>query len=550
MIQLQDVAVTYAGSEAPALSGVTLSVPEGELCLVIGGTGSGKSTLLGTMNGLVPYFTGGRLSGRVMVAGRDTAHHPPRELADVVGAVGQDARATFVTDTVIDELAYTMESLALPRAVMRRRVEDTMDLLGLADLRDRDLRTLSGGEAQRVAIGAVLAAQPRILVLDEPTSALDPGAAEEVLAILQRLVHDIGLTVVIAEHRLERVVQYADSVIVLAGPGGPVRHCSPGEAMAESDIFPPVVALGRLAGWAPLPLSIRDARRAAPALRARLQDAPAVPPTAPPNRDGPPVAQVRGLEVRYAGVTALQGLDQDVRAGQITAVMGRNGAGKSTLLGALCGLVKPNRGTVRIAGADGPERTDGLFVDPRALVGSALLHHVGLVPQQPSDLLYGETAAQECAQSDRESGSPAGLTAQLFQSIAPGAELERHPRDLSEGQRLALALAVVLSGRPRLVLLDEPTRGLDYPAKARLARTLRELAAAGLAIVLATHDVELAAECSDRTVVLAQGQLIADGPSRDVVTHSPVFAPQVAKILAPLPMLTIADVRLALGAPR
>jgi energy-coupling factor transport system ATP-binding protein len=182
MIEFENVSITYDGAAAPVLCDVTLEVPEGELCLVVGSTGSGKSTLLGAVNGLVPHFTGGRLAGRVRVAGRDTRDHPPRELADVVGVVAQNPAATFVADTVEDELAYTMESLALPPDVMRRRVEDTLDLLGLVDLRDRSVSTLSGGQAQRVAIGAVLTAHPRVLVLDEPTSALDPAAAEDVLA--------------------------------------------------------------------------------------------------------------------------------------------------------------------------------------------------------------------------------------------------------------------------------------------------------------------------------------------------------------------------------
>ncbi|MGW7193617.1 ABC transporter ATP-binding protein, partial [Streptomyces sp. NPDC054838] len=219
MIRFEQVSVTYEGASAPALRDADFTVPEGELTLLVGPSGVGKSTLLGAVSGLVPHFTGGRLRGRVTVAGRDTRTHRPRELADVVGTVGQDPSAHFVTDVVEDELAYGMESLGLPPAVMRRRVEETLDLLGLNELRDRPLATLSGGQRQRVAIGSVLTPHPRVLVLDEPTSALDPGAAEEVLAVLQRLVHDLGTTVLMAEHRLERVVQYADRVLLLDSPG-------------------------------------------------------------------------------------------------------------------------------------------------------------------------------------------------------------------------------------------------------------------------------------------------------------------------------------------
>jgi energy-coupling factor transport system ATP-binding protein len=239
--------------------------------------------------------------------------------------------------------------------------------------------------------------------------------------------------------------------------------------------------------------------------------------------------------VRYGELVALHALDLGIRAGEIVAVMGRNGAGKSTLLAALTGVVKPSGGTVGLGDRD-----------PATLRGRALTRHVGLVPQQPGDLLYAETVAAECSAADRESGAAPGTAAGLLLRIAGEVDGDRHPRDLSEGQRLALALAVVLTSAPPLVLLDEPTRGLDYPAKARLVTTLTGLAASGHAIALATHDVELAAEVSTRTVVLADGELVADGPSRDIVTQSPVFAPQIAKVLAPLPYLTVADVRRAL----
>ncbi|MDH6628724.1 energy-coupling factor transporter ATP-binding protein EcfA2 [Streptomyces sp. LBL] len=622
MIRFENVSVTYDGAPQPAVQGVDFEVPEGELVLLVGPSGVGKSTVLGAVSGLVPHFTGGTLRGRVTVAGRDTRTHKPRELADVVGTVGQDPLSHFVTDTVEDELAYGMESLGIAPDVMRRRVEETLDLLGLAGLRDRPLATLSGGQQQRVAIGSVLTPHPRVLVLDEPTSALDPAAAEEVLAVLQRLVHDLGTTVLLAEHRLERVIQYADQVALLPAPGAAPVLGTPAEIMAVSPVYPPVVDLGRLAGWTPLPLTVRDARRRAAPLRERLaRDAaeqrgtqpdaaqpdttrphatrpdttrphatqpdatqphatqpdatqpdttqpdttqphatqphatqptaarpdatePTVrpapsrwslrrrPPTAPPP---PQVAEVRSLAVRRDRVHALRHIDLTVAPGETIALMGRNGAGKSTLLAALVGLVAPAAGSVRVGGAV-PHRTA-----PRDLV-----RRVGLVPQEPRDLLYADTVAAECVAADRDAGATPGSSRALVSELLPGITDDTHPRDLSEGQRLALALAVVLTARPPLLLLDEPTRGLDYAAKARLVDLLRGLAAEGHAIVLATHDVELAAELAHRVVLLADGEVIADGPTADVVVASPSFAPQVTKILAPQKWLTAAQVRKAL----
>lgn len=534
MIVFDHVTVTYPGASGPTLSDVTLTIPEGELVLVVGRTGTGKTTFLRAINGLVPHFTGGTLAGRVTVGGRDTATHPPRELADLVGVVPQDPMSGFVTDTVEDELAYGMECLGLPPDVMRRRVEETLDLLGLADLRARPLRSLSGGQRQRVAIGAVLTSHPRVLVLDEPTSALDPGAAEEVLAALQRLVHDLGVTVVMAEHRLERVVQYADQVVIVPGAGQPLIYGRPDEVMRSAPIAPPVVELGRLAGWQPLPLSVRDARRAAGPLRdlllGRTPHLRAVPTAA--RR----VAHTEGLVVSYGRHTALRGVRLDVHAGEVVALMGRNGAGKSTLLNALVGVGPRASGEVRVCGHD-----------PAALDGGELLASVGLVPQEPGDLLECATVADECRASDRDAACEPGTTRALVALMAPDIVDGTHPRDLSEGQRLLLVLCVILAARPPLLLLDEPTRGLDYPTKARLGRVLADLAAAGHAVVLATHDVELVADVADRVVILAEGEIVADGPTTEVVTASPMFAPQVAKILSPQTWLTVGQVAGALS---
>jgi energy-coupling factor transport system ATP-binding protein len=533
VIELRDVGVTFADADAPVLSGVDLTIPEGELVLVVGRTGSGKTTLLRTLNGLVPHFSGGTLHGRVVVDGRDTRDHRPRDLADVVGYVGQDPLAGFVTDTVEDELAYGMESLGLTPDVMRKRVEETLDLLGLAEVRSRPVADLSGGQQQRVAIGSVLTTHPRVLVLDEPTSALDPLAAEEVLATLQRLVHDLGLTVVLAEHRLERVVQYADRVVLVPGGTGPVTSGTPEQVLRDAPVAPPVVELGRIAGWDPLPMSVRDARRLAAPLRARLEGAEGPEPRPAP---GETVAVAEDVVVSYGRVPALRGVSTTLSRGETVALMGRNGAGKSTLLKALVGMKKVSSGRVTV---------DGL--DPAVLRPSALLRHVGMVPQVPGDLLYASSVGRECEQADQDARLPSGSTLELFRRLSPGVGVEMHPRDLSEGQRLTLALAIVLAVRPPLLLLDEPTRGLDYTAKHRLVEILRDLADEGHSVLLATHDVELVAEVATRVLVMADGEIVADGPTAEVVVSSPAFAPQVAKVLAPQRWLTPTEVAVALA---
>jgi energy-coupling factor transport system ATP-binding protein len=407
MIRFDHVSFTYTDASTPILRGVDLHIPEGEFVVVVGETGSGKTTLLRAINGLVPHFSGGTLAGTVSVDGRSTRENRPRDLADAVGFVGQNPLASFVTETVEDELAYTMENLGIPPDAMRRRVEDTIDLLGLAELRHRSLRALSGGQQQRVAIGAVLTASPRLLVLDEPTSALDPAAAEEVLSTLARLVHDLGLTVVMAEHRLERVLPFADRVVLIPGGGTSVRQGTPADIMETSPVAPPLVELGRLLGWSPLPLTVRDARRRAEPVRQRLSaPKPPTPTPSPAPTSSDEVASVRGLDASYGPVTALSEVELTIHRGEVTVLMGRNGSGKSTLLNILAGGRAPARGRVLVGGTA-----------PHGLGPADLIRRVGLVPQDAGILLYGESVAGECATADRVAHLPAGSTAGTLERV-------------------------------------------------------------------------------------------------------------------------------------
>jgi len=294
VIELVGITYRYPEAEAPALQEVDLSIEEGEFVLVAGPSGSGKSTLLRCLNGLVPHFSGGRIAGRARVAGHDPVAEGPRAMSQVVGFVQQDPEAQFVVDTVEDELAFAMENHAFGPTVMRKRIEEVLDQLSIAHLRHRRISTLSGGEKQRVAIGSVLTLQPRILILDEPTSQLDPQAAEEVLNVLRQLNVDLGLTVILSEHRLERVVQYADKVVYLPGVGEQPLAGTPNEALPQMPLLPPLVELGVALGWEPLPLTIKDGRRQA--RRLALHPRPA-PEAAPASDD--PVLQAEGLWFAY-----------------------------------------------------------------------------------------------------------------------------------------------------------------------------------------------------------------------------------------------------------
>jgi energy-coupling factor transport system ATP-binding protein len=348
-------------------------------------------------------------------------------------------------------------------------------------------------------------------------------------------VHDLGVTVLVAEHRLERVVQYADRVLHLPGDGT-VTSGAPAEVLATSTVAPPVVELGRLAGWSPLPMSVRDARRLAAPLSARLgHRRPAGRGHRPLDRAMAPVLTARGVTVRHGAVTAVRAVDLELRPGEVVGLLGRNGSGKSSLLWALQGSGPRQQGRVEVDGRD-----------PGAAGAGEARRLVGLVPQTPGDLLYLASVDRECAQADADAGRAEGTCRALLDRFVAGIVGDVHPRDLSEGQRLALALAVQLCADPAVVLLDEPTRGLDQHAKEGLRSVIAELAAAGRPVVVATHDVEFVAAAADRVLVMAEGEVVADGPTAEVVVASPAFAPQVAKILSPQQWLTVAEVAAAL----
>ena len=530
MIKFSHVSLIYPNSTTTVLEDLNLTIAEGEMVLVIGPTGSGKSSLLRLINGLVPHHTGGILAGDVSVNGLSTQMTKPGGMAHLIGIVGQNPANGFVADTVEEELAFGMEVLNLPNDVMRKRVEEVLDLLSLAPLRNRSIATLSGGEQQRVAIGAALVTHPKVLVLDEPTSALDPIAAEEVLSILHRLVHDLGLTVVIAEHKLERVIQFADRIVYINGEGV-ANVGTPEEILMQSPIAPPIVHLAKALGLKEIGVTVREMRRMTTQYRdIETTSTVETPPTTSK------VITFEKLTVSYGDTNALNSITSEIFAGEVVAVMGRNGAGKSSLLKALAGVNQPTGGSISLLGKN-----------PFELHGKQRRETIGFIPQEPSDLLYGQSVAIECEQADRDNELTAGTTYAVLQQLVPGISTATHPRDLSEGQRLGLALSVVLSSNPSILILDEPTRGLDYQAKNELTRMLINFSASfGKAVILATHDVELVAELASRVIFIADGDIVADGSTLDVLLSSPAFAPQVAKVMSPQPWLSVKDVVAAL----
>lgn len=537
MIRFHHVTYSYPESREPALRDVSLRLPEAVLALVVGPSGAGKSTLLRCVNGLVPHFSGGQLEGTITVGGLDPVQAGPQVMSRHVGFVFQDPEAQFVMGQVEDEIAFALENAALPRPDMRVRVEEALHLMDLTPLRGRRLETLSGGERQRVAIAAALALRPRVLVLDEPTSQLDPQSAQDVLHSLVRLNNDLGLTVLLAEHRLERVLPFADTLVYLPHSGGGVLSGPPRDILQHMERVPPLVTLGKALKWDPLPLTVKEGLR----FSQERREGSGVPKRPHrPEPSGLPCLQVRDVEVAYEGQLALRGLDLDVWPGEIAALMGRNGAGKTTLLRSMVGLVRPRHGTVRVAGQDiaGHDVADVCL-------------QVGYLPQDPNALLFADTVLEEFMTTLRNHRAhlrsrrlddlplePQGLLERLGLAHKAGA----YPRDLSAGERQRVALGAIAVTRPKVLLLDEPTRGLDYRAKEELLRLLRGWRDEGMAILLVTHDVELAAAAADRVVLMGQGRIIADGAPAQILGASPLFAPQTARLFPGTGWLTPEDV--------
>jgi energy-coupling factor transport system ATP-binding protein len=514
VLELDRVSFTYPGAAAPALDGITLEIPPGQLVVLAGASGSGKSTLLRVASGLVPHFHGGTFTGRAVVAGLDTHQHGPGELARVVGTLFQDPETQVVMGTVRSELAFPLENRGESPAVVARAVEEAALALGIAQLLDRATAELSGGELQRVALGAALAGRPQLVVLDEPTSQLDPVAGDELIGLLRRCNEDFETTIVLAEHRLERCLGAADRVIALAG-GRVVCDAEPAEFLdwagrAAPALQTPGARLLRGAGLAAVPgvkraraalrdrgrlpeLGSRAAHREPAGTRARRRGGLSR------HRTG---AAVPALEFDHvwhelrSGPVILRDLSLSIAPGERVALMGRNGAGKSTLLRHAAGLMEPTRGRIGRSG------------------------RVALLLQNPNDYLIHEHVSQEAA--------PGALAAVGLDSVRLGA---RHPRELSGGEKQRLALAIVLgdgSEPAPVICLDEPTRGMDRELKEELAQLLCGFPAA---IVVATHDPEFVAAFAQRVVLLADGAPIADGPAREVLAGGSYFATETSRIL-------------------
>lgn len=546
IIEMECVSFSYgtAADGAYALKDIDLSVEEGTFVGLIGPSGAGKSTLASAITGAIPHHYRGRLFGSTLVAGLDTCEASLTDIAKVAGSVLQDIDAQMVASVVEDELLFGLENFGIDHREIEGRIASALDAVGIADLRHREIATLSGGQKQKVAIAAILAMTPRVIVMDEPTSALDPASARDVFEVLRRAKELTGMTVILIEQTVALLAEYCDRVVVIdqgriALDGTPTDVFSHGETLRAIGVDTPrTVRISNSlaeAGLAPndspaLTLDGAEALVAGILAPGLSKSSPIVPRTLGDRPDArntvderPIIVDVAGAAYSYGtGQAGIEGINLTVRAGEILAVVGQNGAGKTTFTKLLNGLIKPSAGVVRIAG-----------LDTRTTPVSVLASHAATLFQNPDRQLCRNTVVEEISFGLELQGAPADAARERALHVAAtfGLPENASPFNLSRGQRQMVALASVVALEPELIILDEPTSGLDYRECMTVMETVRQRALDGAAVVMVCHDMEVVSDFADTLAVMTEGRLIEVGPSREVFANDALLAH--ARIAAP-----------------
>lgn len=555
IIRIDHVSFSYGEASARALDDVTLSVSPGDFLGIIGPSGAGKTTLASAMSGAIPHHYTGPLFGSVLVDGKDTCAVTLTDISQVVGSVLQDIDTQMVASVVEDEMLFGLENFGVPHSQIEERVIDALETVGIADLRERDIATLSGGQKQKVAIAAILALRPRVLVLDEPTAALDPASSRMVFETLRSINRELGVTVVIIEQKVALLSEYASRIAVMQG-GRIALEGTPSEVFSHSAelrsigvdsprvtrISNSLAARGLIEAGEPC-LNVREAslliqnlcKASSPAPRAAatagadraiatahatadaarstiaspgecgMAESPRRPAVKP---GASPVVRLRDVTYTYPGGGAsVRHLNLEVYPGEFVGLVGQNGAGKTTATKLVNGLLKPSSGTVEVAG-----------LDTRTARTSQIARHVATLFQNPDHQICRDTVLDEVAFGLELGGVDAQTARERARAVAEdfGLPLGEAPFSLSRGQRQMVALALVVVLEPELVILDEPTSGLDYRECMTVMETVRRMADRGSAVIMVCHDMEVVSDFAERLVVMADGEIAAAGPTHDL----------------------------------
>lgn len=528
-IEVENLTYFYPNEVSAVLKNINLKIEPGEFVLLLGGSGSGKSTLIKALAGLAPEFYGGKIKGAIKIEGEDIAAISRKELVQKVGIVFQDPESQLVMTNVEQELAFGLENLGMDNNLMKRRVLEASGALSLGNYLRKNTPELSGGLKQKVALASILAMEPEVILLDEPTSQLDPVAGEEILTILRRLNEDNGITIILVEQRLERCFHLADRFVVM-DKGQIICNTTNHKFFSRwaienrSPFIPPLAKLFAGAGFARVPLTVKEGRNLLSSFLERTKNTEASFKSIREvkiTQDREPLIELENLWFVYKnGEEALKNINLKVYPGDFTIIMGDNAAGKTTLLKNINGLLKPSRGKVKISKQD----TKNIAVEKLAC-------QVGYLSQNPNDYLFLNTVQEEVLFTLNALGiKDAGRIDNLLEMLRLSSYKEKNPRDLSSGERQRVALATVLVSDPQIILLDEPTRGLDYQLKKDLGEILLKLQEEGKTIVVVTHDVEFAAEYAQNIVLMSQGAIVAQGDKKTMLTQSTFYSPQISKL--------------------
>jgi energy-coupling factor transporter ATP-binding protein EcfA2 len=573
IISVRDLHYRYPTGAQPVLRGMNLTVRRGEFIGLVGSTSAGKTTFCQTLNGLIPHYTQGELSGSVLIDGRDTAHASVADLSASVGLVFQDADAQLVMSTVEEECLFGPLSHGLPRQEARARVRETLAMLEIEHLADRSPQTLSGGQKQRVAIAAVMVARPKVLVLDEATSELDALMVHKIFELCDRLNRELGTTIVLVTHEMELLARYAQRLVLMSA-GEIILDAPTREALGQAEAFeragvrlPQVtqyaLACGSSLRWQTMPLTEEEAlpivRQALAVQQAdrRPVSASIIPVSSSP--DTPPLIQVAQVAFAYRPPTnVLHGINLTITRGEFTAIIGNNGSGKSTLMKLMLGLLKPTSGQVFV---------DGL--DTRRAKVSALARKIGFIFQEPNDQLFAGTVAEEVWFGLKNLALPAdeieARSAAILAQFGLEAARDMFPRFLARGDKQKVCIAAIVAMQPQVLLLDEPTTGQDQRDSGQIMELATVLNRQGITILLVTHDLGNVARYARRVVVVSDGAIVADGATRSIMADRALLEtchltpPQIVRLsldlidqgvpLALTPEALAADTRARLGTP-
>lgn len=532
LFKVENLTYYYPGSEKAALRDINLEIEEGDFILVVSGSGSGKSSLARVLAGLIPDFYGGRIGGKVIFKGKDIKKMDRRKLAREVGMVFQDPEKQIVQTCVEAEIAFGLENLGLCPKEMLRRVAEVVSFMDLAPIMESFTANLSGGQKQKLALASVLAMQPHVLILDEPTSQLDPVSAEDILNLAKRLNEEMGFTVILIEQRLERCFHLADRILLMERGeivcDGRAREVAREAIKRDMPFVPPVARFFAGLNFPAAPVTVKEGRKL---LRSCLKENNFAGKTqsglccknvhAGDLRGQKSVVSLKNVWFTYpGGQEVLKGVSLDLKEGEFVAVLGENGAGKSTLLKHMTGMLKPGRGSVQVLGKDISK--DGF---------KGIRRFTAYLSQNPNDYLFQDTVEDELLFTLKNFGlEDRSAVDEMLEKFHLARYRKTNPRDLSSGERQRVALASVLVTGPRLIILDEPTRGVDFRLKAELGRFLQKETEKGGTVIVVTHDVEFAAEFAARTVMMFAGRIVSDGEKHEVLGRSVYYSPQIGKM--------------------